>query len=317
MSEQQFDVFLAHSSKDKPLIRQIYGELKARGIQPWLDEEEIAPGTSFQDEIQEAIDQIKTAAICIGQEGLGRWQALELKTFISQCVESAIPVIPVLLPGVEGIPENLLFLKQFHAVSFKSEIEDEQAFDQLEWGITRRKPQPKALQLKSRPEDQPIPSPIISLQSEKGVDYRKLRDLLEAQDWKAADYETYLRMLEVVGRNERDYIRPGELRNFPCADLKTLDELWVHYSRGRFGFSVQKKIYLECGGKPDGEYPGDKIWGRFGDRVGWRDGNWIVYGEMTFSTQAPSGHLPGFSFHIGGLRYEAAILFFRIETCKV
>ena len=139
MSEQ-FDVFLAHSSKDKPLIRQIYRQLQKRGIEPWLDEEQIVPGTQFQDEIQQAIGQIKTAAIFIGQEGLGRWQALELKSFINECVERGIPVIPVLLPGVEQIPENLIFLKNFHAVFFGTSIDDEKALFQLEWGITRIKP---------------------------------------------------------------------------------------------------------------------------------------------------------------------------------
>ena len=63
MTEQQFDVFLAHSSNDKPLIRQIYQKLTAQGIRPWLDEEGIAPGTKFQDEIQQAIGRIKTTAI--------------------------------------------------------------------------------------------------------------------------------------------------------------------------------------------------------------------------------------------------------------
>ena len=71
MTEQQFDVFLAHSSKDKPLIRQIYQKLTAQGIRPWLDEEGIAPGTKFQDEIQQAIGRIKTTAIFLGQGGLG------------------------------------------------------------------------------------------------------------------------------------------------------------------------------------------------------------------------------------------------------
>lgn len=135
-----FDVFMAHSSKDKPLIRQIYRYLKERGIQPWLDEEEIPPGTRFQEEIQQAIGQIKTAAIFIGQKGLGRWQALELESFISQCVEHNIPVIPVLLPNVEKIPENLIFLRNFHAVFFKTSIDDEKALFQLEWGITGVKP---------------------------------------------------------------------------------------------------------------------------------------------------------------------------------
>ena len=127
---KQFDVFMAHSSKDKPLIRQIYRSLQERGIKPWLDEEEIAPGTRFQAEIQQAIDQIKTAAIFIGQTGLGRWQALELETFISRCVELGIPVIPVLLPNVTEIPENLIFLRNFHAVAFHGSIDDEKTASQ-------------------------------------------------------------------------------------------------------------------------------------------------------------------------------------------
>ncbi len=69
MAEQNFDVFLAHSSKDKPLIRQLYRRLKDQGINPWLDEEEIAPGTSFQDEIQQAIAQIKTELSALDREG--------------------------------------------------------------------------------------------------------------------------------------------------------------------------------------------------------------------------------------------------------
>ncbi|MBE7380707.1 MAG: toll/interleukin-1 receptor domain-containing protein [Leptolyngbya sp. SIO1E4] len=153
MPEQQFDVFLAHSSKDKPLIRQIYRQLKTRGIRPWLDEEEIAPGTKFQDEIQQAIKQIKTAAIFFGKGGLGGWQALELKSFISQCVERNIPIIPVLLPGVENIPEELIFLQEFHAVFFKDNIEDKKALFQLEWGITGTRPTTPS------PPPSPLPPP--------------------------------------------------------------------------------------------------------------------------------------------------------------
>ena len=131
------------------------------------------------------------------------------------------------------------------------------------------------------------------LSSEKGIDYGRLRDLLKAGDWKAADYETYLRMLEAVGRKKGDWIRAEELLNFPCKDLLTIDRLWVKYSRGRFGFSVQKQIYVECGGQLDGQYPGDKIWRQFGEKVGWRvNGNWISYSSVTFSTSARKGHLP-------------------------
>ena len=151
------------------------------------------------------------------------------------------------------------------------------------------------------PSPSTSPTPQVEqddLKSEKGIDYTRLRDLLKAEDWKGADEETYLRMLEAVGRENGDYIREAELLNFPCADLKTIDRLWVHYSQGQFGFSVQKKIYVECGAKLDGKYPGDKIWRLFCDRIGWRvnenyiSENYISYEKVIFNTNAPQGHLP-------------------------
>ena len=65
---------------------------------------------------------------------------------------------------------------------------------------------------------------------------------------------------------------------FPCKDLKIIDKLWVHYSQGKFGFSVQKKIWEECG-SPTGDEIGD--WLRFCDRVGWLEGGeWMSYHEL-------------------------------------
>ncbi len=124
--------------------------------------------------------------------------------------------------------------------------------------------------------------------------YTQLRDLLAAGNWKDADHETYLVMLKVVGRSRGDWIRDEELLNFPCTDLRTIDSLWVKYSSGRFGFSVQKKIYLEVGGIPDGKFDRE-AWEKFGDRVGWRRVNnktWINNSQVTFDTTAPVGHLP-------------------------
>ncbi len=137
VNQPQFDVFLAHNSQDKPQVRAIATKLKERGLKYWIDEEQIPPGRSFQDVIQQAIPNVKSVAICIGTGGLGKWQeAVELRPFISQFVHSGIPVIPVLLPGVKEIPERLFFLKEFNWVNFANGIEDIKALDNLEWGIT-------------------------------------------------------------------------------------------------------------------------------------------------------------------------------------
>lgn len=149
-NQPQFDVFLAHNSQDKPLVRAIATKLKERGLEYWIDEEQIPPGRWFQDVIQQAIPNVKSAAICIGTGGLGKWQVVELRSFISQCVNSDIPVIPVLLPGVEAIPQHLLFLKELNWVNFANGIEDIKALDNLEWGITgKRRNSPGSIGLES------------------------------------------------------------------------------------------------------------------------------------------------------------------------
>ncbi|MFM5956570.1 MAG: GUN4 domain-containing protein, partial [Dolichospermum sp.] len=117
-------------------------------------------------------------------------------------------------------------------------------------------------------------------------DYRKLRDLLKAGKWKEADQETRRVMLCVGEREREGWLDINSIDNFPCADLRTIDQLWVKYSNGRFGFSVQKRIYQGLGGTR--EFKGE-IWEKFGDKVGWRkEGSWLgYYSDITFDIKAP------------------------------
>ncbi|MBD1938589.1 GUN4 domain-containing protein [Microcoleus sp. FACHB-68] len=160
------------------------------------------------------------------------------------------------------------------------------------------------------------------LRSEKGVDYRQLRDYLKAGSWKEADKETRQVMLKAANRDEEGWLDRESIDNFPCTDLRTIDQLWVKYSNGRFGFSVQKRFWLKAGGKIDIETER-----RLGDFVGWRvDGEWKDYDKLTFSLKAPEGHLPVSSFCGVWLGWEGlgwigcglwGLLFSRVQACKV
>ncbi|MCT7952641.1 serine/threonine-protein kinase [Ancylothrix sp. C2] len=128
------------------------------------------------------------------------------------------------------------------------------------------------------------------LSSDRGVDYSQLRDYLKAGMWKEADQETACVMLKAAGREKEGRLRVKEIGNFPCVDLRTINKLWVKYSNGRFGFSVQKRIYESLGGMREFD---EKIWDAFGDRVGWRvNGEWLSYSNLQFNKQAKTGHLP-------------------------
>jgi eukaryotic-like serine/threonine-protein kinase len=122
-------------------------------------------------------------------------------------------------------------------------------------------------------------------------DYTKLRDLLAAGKWQEADQETLKVMLKVANREKEGYLDYDACKNFSREDIKIIDQLWVKYSNGKFGFSVQKQIWKDCGGTP-GEYNSD-VYVKFCDKIGWRkNGNRMNYSDLTFSTNALHGHLP-------------------------
>ena len=170
------------------------------------------------------------------------------------------------------------------------------------------------------------PEPInqeVQLKSSCGIEYRELCDLLAQGEWKEADYETGRVMLAVAKREEEGWLDVESIDNSPCEDLSTIDQLWVKYSDGKFGFSVQKRIYQSLGGTR--EYNED-IWEAFGDKVEWKnkenrglgyknitfdekaqkvnfpnytilgetdiERNWLYYKDITFDKKAPEAHLP-------------------------
>ncbi|UNU22858.1 GUN4 domain-containing protein [Microcoleus vaginatus] len=146
---------------------------------------------------------------------------------------------------------------------------------------------------KSTPLANTTPSEAdVPLKSDRGVDYTNLRDLLAARRWKEADKETLRVILKAAGSKEKGWLGISEsIEEFPCEDLRTIDQLWVKYSNGNFGFSVQKRIYQSLGGTTQED---EEIWERFGDKVGWRKNDkWLYYNDLTFSEKntAP-GHLP-------------------------
>ncbi|MGB7442895.1 MAG: serine/threonine-protein kinase [Coleofasciculaceae cyanobacterium] len=167
---------------------------------------------------------------------------------------------------------------------------------------------------------------VVTLASEKGVDYSRLKELLTAQKWLEADQETRQKMLQVMGKQEQGYLENEDIKQFPCHDLSTIDQLWMHYSNAHFGFSQQKHIWLEVGGKP-GVY-NLETYEKFGTCVGWRiNDSWKLYSQLNFSLDAPPGHLPlamAIGWGIGAMELvgvegavEADCFFSRLEICKL
>ena len=137
-SSTEFDVFMCHNSADKPIIRKLAQQLKDLGVNPWLDEWQLQPGVPWQPALERQIERIKSAAVFVGDRGLGPWQNLEQAAFLRQFVAKGCPVIPVLLPTVGEVPQLPLFLQGMTWVDFRQR--DPDPLSRLVWGITGTRP---------------------------------------------------------------------------------------------------------------------------------------------------------------------------------
>ncbi|WP_413161128.1 GUN4 domain-containing protein [Capilliphycus salinus ALCB114379] len=146
----------------------------------------------------------------------------------------------------------------------------------------------------------------VKLCSDCGVDYTTLQDLLASGQWKAASRET-TRVMRMAARQTSDReFSASDVEKLPCADLRTIDQLWVASSEGHFGFSVQYQIWESLGKGTDWD-----SYSRLGEVLGWRrGGSWISFFKLTHNLQAPSGHLP-FSH-----RWFFSVMN-RLETCQI
>jgi len=52
----QFDVFLSHSAKDKPVVRPLAERLRGDGLRVWFDEWMLKPGDSIPAKIEEGLE---------------------------------------------------------------------------------------------------------------------------------------------------------------------------------------------------------------------------------------------------------------------
>ncbi|KAF3886015.1 MULTISPECIES: GUN4 domain-containing protein [Nostocales] len=124
--------------------------------------------------------------------------------------------------------------------------------------------------------------------------YKKLQELLIVGDLREADWET-IRVIQAITKEpELGDITPDDMRQFPCDELRVIDNLWTKYSEGRFGFSVQIKIYQSVGGSLESTINQDsKAIERFGERVGWREDNrWKKCDDLDYTLAAPIGCHP-------------------------
>ncbi|MDJ0510851.1 MAG: GUN4 domain-containing protein [Crocosphaera sp.] len=82
-----------------------------------------------------------------------------------------------------------------------------------------------------------------NIATESQIDYNTLRDFLLVKEYYEADKETKKILLKMANCTNKGYLEKEDCIKLSCIDLRILDQLWVNYSLGKYGFSVQKKIF--------------------------------------------------------------------------
>ncbi len=126
--------------------------------------------------------------------------------------------------------------------------------------------------------------------------YLKLEENLKSKKWYEADQETQRLLITSVGKDLGQLFSDKDLKEFPCDELLAINHLWIEYSNGLYGFSVQKDIYVECGGILDFSLPSSETWDKFCDRVAWKnEGKWVEYDKAFLAKNnlmCVKGYLP-------------------------
>jgi len=130
---------------------------------------------------------------------------------------------------------------------------------------------------------------LINLKHPLNLEYQPLQTLLISQKFQEADKLTQSQLCKLAGltENHRQWLYFTDIANLPVQDLEIIDILWRIYSRGKFGFSIQRKIWLSYNGN------WEKLW----NKIGWKkQGVLCRYpNEFIWHINAPVGHLPLFN----------------------
>jgi hypothetical protein len=133
-SYRSLRVFLCHASEDKPAVRELYKRLASeKWIEPWLDEESLLPGQTFDLEIHNATRDADAIIIClstlsVAKEGYVNREIRRVLDISQEKTEGAIFVVPLRLDDCKPSFEQL---RKLHWLDYFPADRLEQAYIRL------------------------------------------------------------------------------------------------------------------------------------------------------------------------------------------
>jgi len=169
----QFDIFLAHNSKDKEIVRALKQRLEQRQLKVWVDEDEIPPGGALQKHIEDGLLNSTSIAVLVGKTGLGPTEVEEMAAAIALATKDNRRVVPVLLPGYPESAQLPLFLSNRRWIDQRAGLTD-QGIDDLVWAAKGVKP-------RLEPKIGSAPEPLVPGRSQTANTPQSTAEILAQQ----------------------------------------------------------------------------------------------------------------------------------------
>jgi hypothetical protein len=139
--------------------------------------------------------------------------------------------------------------------------------------------------------------------------YTQLEYSLKKGSWIEAD-ETTTNLLLKVADVKENYFSLTDFRKIPCKDIRKIDELWTHYSKGNFGYSAQIDIWQKFQGELFDFFVA-LDWGFYNE-----DRRFVYIDYFKYNRpNPPKGHRPASVLWEGGNHETRQTYIERIQKC--
>jgi len=178
--------FLSYAHEDRQQVRDLYDRLKAAGFDPWLDDEQLRGGQTWELEIKQAIKSCDFFMACLSSKSVNKrgFVQKELKqalTFVDEFPEGQVFVIPIKLEQCP-MPASLQI---YHCIDLLRPDGFDKLVSALHGGYHQRYPEAANDATAERPDIVAPGAELISLQKSffNNITVEVRRDEYQYQVW--------------------------------------------------------------------------------------------------------------------------------------
>jgi len=282
-------------------VEEIYWQIKDKFvpsfISPWLDEFDSVIGNLTREDHKKIQKEAKHVAIFISKkENFREDQIEDIKQIVDSFYKARKSIIPVLLDDMEQPPESLHFLRRFNCLRCHTDVKKRRIAEKIFYRVREEVNYHKEIDSSSQKD-----MALVRKLEEKDISLKRISDFLEKENYKAANEETFIYIGKQCNVNVPQNLRfeSIDIAGLPVTVLRDIDVLWRTRTKGRFGFSAQKKVFVvDCKGEWNKSFLSKTEWpiffqDDFCEKVGWQYAKkWFSVKQWKFTPEARPGHLP-------------------------